>query len=121
MPIFPAALKPHKCNFSEEYKNPSVKCSDSVTLKSIGLGCTLNESLPVHNFVASCIVGHLKNISLQSLLIANVDTFYFIISKNHKSEVSSEKSLNIRKLPTLTVADKAMFSEIYFFFVTINF
>lgn len=58
------------------------------------LCCTLNESLPVHNFVA--FFSHLESTGLLSILISNVDTFYFIISKNHKSE----KPLSIGKMTT---------------------
>lgn len=69
-----------------------------VTSESIGLCCTLNESLPMHNFVASC--GSFGKYWFTKVCWFFQMLTYFIISKNHKSVTSSEKSLRIGKSST---------------------
>ena len=74
--------------------------SYSVMLKFMGLCCILHESLPVHNFVASC-----RSFGIYQFMkfaeFSNVGTFYFMIPKNHKSILSLSESLSFEILSTL--------------------
>lgn len=74
--------------------------SYSVMLKFMGLCCVLHESFTCAYFVASCR-SFGKYQFMKFAEFSNVGTFYFMISKNHKSILSLSKSLNFGILSTL--------------------
>lgn len=92
--------------------------SYSVTLKSIGLFCTLNGSFTPAWFCNILSWSFTKYLFSDFTSLPRVDTFPYVTSKHHitflvSPQISSEKSLRIRKL--CVFAEEDTVSKIWIF------